>query len=308
MKSIDPTALDALVALADDGSFERAAQRLAVTQSAVSQRLRALETQCGRPLVVRSRPLRLTEAGSVLLRYARQMQALRAGAMRALDSASPVTERLPIAVNADSLATWLLAVLDPIVQEGLDAGHGLELVVDDQNFTHEWLRQGAVLGCVSAEPQALQGCLLRPLGCMRYTAVATRGFVDRMLPAGLHRGNFAQVPFLAFNRKDDMHHRWVAAAFDVASPRLNERYVPSSEAYAEAVRLGWGVGVLADLQSRGPLERGELVALAPEVTVDVMLYWHQWKLGVDAAAPSLLDRVGAALQDGGRRHLHPAPS
>ena len=73
MNLLDPAALEALAALAEAGSFERAAQLLSVTQSAVSQRLRALETQVGQLLVVRSRPLRMTEPGKVLLRYARQL-------------------------------------------------------------------------------------------------------------------------------------------------------------------------------------------------------------------------------------------
>ncbi|WP_163117537.1 LysR family transcriptional regulator, partial [Acinetobacter baumannii] len=63
MNGFDSAALDCLAALADELGFERAALRLAITQSAVSQRLRALEAQVGQPLVVRSRPLRLTEAG-----------------------------------------------------------------------------------------------------------------------------------------------------------------------------------------------------------------------------------------------------
>ena len=80
MQNFDPAALECLAALVDEGSFERAASRLSITQSAVSQRLRALEAAVGQPLVVRSRPLRLTEPGKVLLRFARQWQALRADA------------------------------------------------------------------------------------------------------------------------------------------------------------------------------------------------------------------------------------
>ena len=109
MDAFDPAALDCLAALADSGSFGGAAQRLSITQSAVSQRLRALETGLGRLLVVRSRPLRLTEPGKALLRYARQMHALRADIVRELGPAQTQDERLPIAVNADSLATWFMA-------------------------------------------------------------------------------------------------------------------------------------------------------------------------------------------------------
>ena len=171
-----------------------AAQRLSITQSAVSQRLRALETQVGQPLVVRSRPLRLTEAGKVLLRFARQLQALRVDVARELGERVAPQSRLAIAVNADSLATWVMPALDDLVQQGLREGYGLELVVDDQDFTHDSLRQGAVLGCVSTVAEALQGCRVQPLGVMRYVAVASPGFLAAQLGDGLHAGNFADTP------------------------------------------------------------------------------------------------------------------
>jgi LysR family transcriptional regulator (chromosome initiation inhibitor) len=303
MKDLDPAALDCLAALADDGHFERAAHRLSITQSAVSQRLRALEAQVGQLLVVRSRPLHLTDAGKVLLRFARQMQAMRADVALELGVGPQSGQRLPIAVNADSLATWVMPALDAVVQ----AGAALELVVDDQNFTHDWLRQGAVLGCVSTVKEALRGCRVVPLGSMRYTAVASPGFIARQLPQGLNRGNFAQVPFLVFNRKDDMQTQWVARAFGVRAPRLQESFVPSSEAYVRAALMGWGVGVVPRLQVSGLMDSGALVALRPEVELDVRLYWHQWRLGPDGAAPServaLLDRIGDALVAGAKASL-----
>ncbi|MED5620873.1 LysR family transcriptional regulator ArgP [Ideonella sp. BN130291] len=309
MRDLDPANLDCLAALADEGSFERAAQRLAVTQSAVSQRLRSLEAGVGAPLVVRARPLRLTEPGKVLLRFARQWHAMRADLARELGAGLSVQERLPIAVNADSLATWVLPALDALVQEGQERGWSLELVVDDQDFTHEWLRQGAVLGCVSTVEQALRGCQVLPLGMMRYAAVASPGFVQRWLPQGLTRGNFAQVPFLVFNRKDDMQTQWVARAFSVREPRLRECHVPASEAYLRAVEMGWGVGVLPELQAREAIARGSLQVLHPEVTVPVALYWHQWQLQTPADTPggrlALLNRVGSALAAGARNALGP---
>ena len=299
MNEFDPAALNCLAALADEQGFERAAQRLSITQSAVSQRLRALEAQVGQPLVVRSRPLRLTEAGKVLLRFARQLQALRVDVARELGERVAPQSRLAIAVNADSLATWVLPALDGLVQQGLREGYGLELVVDDQDFTHDSLRQGAVLGCVSTVAEALQGCRVQPLGVMRYVALASPGFVAR-LPEGLHAGNFADTPFLVFNRKDDTQVQWVAQAFGVRAPRLRERFVPSSEAYVRAAVMGWGVGVAPEIQVRGLVEAGQLVVLRPDVGVDVALYWHQWQLlGRDA----LLDRIGQALAEGAQRAL-----
>ena len=306
MNNLDPAALDCLAALADHGGFEAAAQQLAITQSAVSQRLRALEAQVGQPLVVRSRPLRLTEPGKVLLRFARQLQALRADVSRELGVQPTVGERLPVAVNADSLATWVLPALDALVHDGL----ALELVVDDQDFTHDWLRQGEVLGCVSTVSKALKGCRVVPLGVMRYIAVASPDFVARELkgsPSGLNEASFSHVPFLVFNRKDDMQRQWVTSAFGIASARLKARYVPSSEACVRAALMGWGVGVVPELQVRPLLASGALIALRPEVSIPIALHWHQWRLGPDGSPPSarvaMLDRVGAALASGARAAL-----
>jgi LysR family transcriptional regulator (chromosome initiation inhibitor) len=281
------------VALADEGSFERAAQRLAVTQSAVSQRLRALESQLGRPLVVRARPLRLTPAGQVLLRLARQWQALRVDAAAELGLPLPQL-RLPIAVNADSLATWVLPALDALLQH--EDALALEVLVDDQDFTHEWLRDGSALGCVSTQSEPLRGCSVQALGVMPYGAFASPDFVRRRLPQGLHPGNFASTPFVVFNRKDQMHQRWVEQALGLRAPRLLERHVPASEAYLRATLMGWGIGVLPLLQVREAVARGELLPLRPDVQLPVALYWHQWTLqAAPGAPPLLLERIGQAL-------------
>lgn len=313
MNALDPAGLECLAALVEAGSFDRAAQLLAITQSAVSQRLRALETHVGHPLVVRARPLRLTEPGKVLLRYARQMQVLRADAARELGATLAREERLPIAVNADSLATWVLPALDPLVRAGQRQGYGLELIVDDQDFTHDWLRQGEVLGCVSTVAQALRGCLCQPLGHMRYQAVASPVFMARMLPQGLNLHNFASLPFIVFNRKDDMQAQWVTRAFGIREPRLKERFVPSSEAGARAATMGWGVAVLPSLLASPLIAQGLLNPIHPDCTLDVALYWHQWKLGSSDDTPptphhsgSLVDQIGQALIQGARQALTPA--
>ena len=311
MNLLDPAALECLAALAEAGSFERAAQLLSITQSAVSQRLRALETQVGQLLVVRSRPLRMTEAGKVLLRYARQLQALRADAARELGASQSREERLPIAVNADSLATWVLGALDALVHAGQREGYGLELVVDDQDFTHDRLREGEVLGCVSTVSMALRGCSCQALGRMRYIAVASPAFVAQAMPEGLNEANFAKLPFIVFNRKDDMQAQWVSRAMGVPEPRLKERFVPSSEAGARAAVMGWGVAVIPELLARPHLDKGALVAIRPEVTIDVALHWHQWKLAgasddappAPSARPGLLEQIGHALAEGARSAL-----
>ena len=91
MNTFDPDALECLAAIVEEGGFERAAVRLSITQSAVSQRLRSLEIQVGTVLIVRSRPLKATSAGRLLLKHAMQMRLLRADLERDLKDLAPST-------------------------------------------------------------------------------------------------------------------------------------------------------------------------------------------------------------------------
>ncbi|MBP8225283.1 MAG: LysR family transcriptional regulator ArgP [Acidovorax sp.] len=293
MSTFDPAALECLAAIVEEGGFERAAQRLNVTQSAVSQRLRALEAQVGSVLIVRSRPLRPTSAGQLLLKHTKQMRLLRADLERDLQELAPSApggtredERISIAINADSIATWAMGALHDLVRQRLP----LEIIVDDQDFTQEWLRSGQVLGCVTTLKQALRGCKMVPLGAMPYLAVASAAFAQQYLPQGLTPHNFREVSFLSFNRKDDMASEFVARAFGLKRVALNHLFVPSAEGQMRAVAAGWAVGVVPELLARGALADGSMVDLAPGRALSIELYWHCWNLESE-----LLDALTAAL-------------
>ena len=295
MQHWDPAALECLAAIVETGGFERAAQRLHVTQSAVSQRLRALEEQAGSVLVVRSRPLRATRAGQVLLKHANQMRLLRADLDKELRDLAPhnanasMGASVALAINADSIATWALDALTPLIKEGVP----IEVITDDQDFTQEWLRTGAVLGCVTTLGQPLQGCCVQALGAMRYIAVAAPDFVSQQLPQGLQAHNFYKVPFLCFNRKDDMQSEFVGQLLGLSKVVLQSLYLPNSEAQVRAVEAGWGIGVLPELLVKQHLERGALVNVAPEMALSIELYWHCWNL-----ESLLLKQLTEALQKG----------
>jgi LysR family transcriptional regulator (chromosome initiation inhibitor) len=293
MSTFDPAALECLAAIVEEGGFERAAQRLNVTQSAVSQRLRALEAQVGSVLIVRSRPLRPTSAGQLLLKHTKQMRLLRADLERDLQELAPSApggtredERISIAINADSIATWAMGALHDLVRQRLP----LEIIVDDQDFTQEWLRSGQVLGCVTTLKQALRGCKMVPLGAMPYVAVASAAFAQQYLPQGLTPHNFREVSFLSFNRKDDMASEFVARAFGLKRVALNHLFVPSAEGQMRAVAAGWAVGVVPELLARGALADGSMVDLAPGRALSIELFWHCWNLESE-----LLDALTAAL-------------
>lgn len=238
MSIFDPVALECLAAIVEEGGFERAAVRLSITQSAVSQRLRSLEELVGTVLIVRSRPLKVTTAGRLLLKHAMQMRLLRADLERDLKGLAPgiagEDERVSIAVNADSIATWALPALSTLARQGL----GLEIITDDQDFTFDWLREGRVLGCVTTLRTTLRSCKVEPLGAMRYMAVADPGFAAARCPQGLNRHNFNTLPFIAFNRKDDLQTKFVASACGLKHVALSQMYVPSTEGQVTAVLAG----------------------------------------------------------------------
>ncbi len=299
MSTFDANAMECLAAILEEGGFERAALRLSITQSAVSQRLRALEVQVGTVLIVRSRPLRPTSAGRLLLRHALQMRLLRADLERDLQDLAPGTsggdeERISIAINADSIATWALPALSRLAHQGL----GLEIITDDQDFTIEWLREGRVLGCVTTVKQALRSCRLVPLGAMRYVAVAQADYAAVHCPQGLSPQNFRSLPFIAFNRKDDLQCEFVGRALQLQQIALRQLYVPSSQGQVRAVLDGWGVSVVPELQVRQHLQDGRLVDIAPGHALPVELYWHCWNLDsavLDALTSALTSAAAAAL-------------
>lgn len=78
--------LEYFVAVVEERSFTRAAQRERVAQPAVSAQIRRLERQVGQPLLTRSsRDVRLTQAGAAMLPHARAALAAIRDAQRAVD-------------------------------------------------------------------------------------------------------------------------------------------------------------------------------------------------------------------------------
>lgn len=283
---------ETLATIVDEGTLDAAARRLHITPSAVSQRLKTLEEQLGQVLIVRSKPTRPTEAGVAVLRLARQIALLEHDAVRELGVDDDVRFRLPVAVNADSLATWFL---EPLARVGRRHPVVFDLHRDDQDFTAGLLEAGTVLGAVTSRGTPVAGCRVVPLGIMRYEAVATPGFVAAWgLPGG-----FAQAPVVDFDRRDDLQSQWLAGqGVDAAAPPRH--FVPASSDFARAVRLGLGWGLLPAFQSADALAAGELVPLGGPA-VDVALHWQQWNL-----RSPLLDAVAAEIIGEAHRVLAPA--
>jgi len=280
---LDYASLSALTAVVREGSFERAARALHVTPSAVSQRIRLLEERIGCALVVRGQPCLATETGRRLCQHVDRVRLLEHelhGEVPTLEQDGDARVSLPIAVNADSLATWFAPAVAAFAANALVL---MDVAVDDQDHTSEWLRSGMVLAAVTGTSRPASGCNSRPLGAMRYLAAASPDFVERYFAKGVVASSLALAPSLVFNTKDELQSRWVR--------RLCHRHVellrhtlPSAQAFVTVAVAGMGWGLHPQSLIGNQLQDGSLVELVPNSSLDVPLYWQQAR-----AASSLLD-------------------
>lgn len=283
-----------LLAVVDEGTFDAAAAALHVTPSAISQRVKALEQRTGRVLLLRTKPVRPTESGEVVVRFARQLARLELDARTELgmaDTGEPA--RLSIAVNADSLATWFLPALSEVPEQIY-----FELHREDQDHTTALLREGVVMAAVTSSPDPVAGCSVRALGKMRYLPMASPAFQSRWLGDGPLRQALPEAPVVLFDRRDDLQDRLARKLTRGRGAGGRRHYVPSSEAFVRAVAAGLGWGMVPVAQAEPHLRDGTLVDLAPEHAIDVPLFWQQWKLdspALAAAAAVVASAAAAAL-------------
>lgn len=280
--------LDAVVTA---GSLDAAATALHITPSAVSQRLKALETRVGRVLLVRSKPARPTPAGQVVLRLAKQVIALEQDALAALGLAEDGPAEVALAVNADSLATWFLPALAPLAGQVV-----FDLHRDDQEFTAGLLESGTVTAAVTAQDRPVAGCSVRALGAMRYLAAAAPRFVAAWFPDGITAQAFARAPVVDFDRRDDLQSRYLAA-LGVPIGQPPRHHVPASHDFTAAVLLGMGWALIPEHHATAPIADGRLIPLGGP-PVDVRLFWQRWKF-----ESVLLARIEDAVVGAARAEL-----
>jgi LysR family transcriptional regulator (chromosome initiation inhibitor) len=292
--------LSALAAVIEQAGFERAAQVLGLSQSAVSQRIKLLEARIGQPVLVRVTPPAPTDIGRRLLNHVQQVRLLERdlqSVVPALDEGG-MPERLRIALNADSLATWWApAVGDFCMEQGLLT----DLVVEDQDVGLKRMRAGEVAACLCGSERPVAGARSVLLGAMRYRALASQAFVTRYFPAGVNPLAVAKTPALVFGPDDFLQHRYLASLG--VEEGFQHHLCPSSEGFIRMIEAGMGWGLVPQLQVREQLARGTLVELLPDRPIDVPLYWHHWRNG-----GQLLTRLTEHLAKNAGQWLVPLPA
>jgi LysR family transcriptional regulator, chromosome initiation inhibitor len=277
---LDPAQLAALAAVHRRGSFDLASAELRVTPSAISQRIKALEELTGTLLIRRGTPCTATDTGLRLIRHHDEVALLESTLTADLPGLSAGPATLRIAVNADSLATWVIPAL--AATEGLL----FDLVIDDQEVSQDWLRRGEVVAAITSHPGPLQGCDTLPLGALRYRATASLLYMAHWFGTGVTPESLTRAPTITFSDQDRLQDRWVARHLSkVGRHALPTHRMASSQAFVDACLAGLGWGMNPEALIRDHLATGRLVELAPDAPLDTPLYWQFTRLSAKALAP-----------------------
>ncbi|MBA5636856.1 ArgP/LysG family DNA-binding transcriptional regulator [Duganella sp. LX20W] len=275
MGNLDYRALAVLDAVASHGSFEKAALALGISQSAVSQRIKALEDASGRLLIVRGQPAVPTGLGQRLVSHHRNVKLMEAALD--IDLGNPVSmPEIALAVDAASLATWFPLSLQPLLSPPRCQ---LQVQAAAPELALHLVHEGSVFGCVAASAPAgadqPNGPNVTPLGLMRYVCVATPVFAGHWFGDGFSAEAVALAPAVVSD--GELMARYLAGAVQVQGAYPHHT-MPLSPAYGECIHGGLAYGLLPLPQVRGALAQDRLVDLAPEQHVDVALAWHAWNL------------------------------
>lgn len=288
---LDYSSLTAVAAVVREGSFEKAARTLNVTPSAISQRVKLLEERLGGVLIVRGQPCKATEVGRLLCRHVEQVGMLEHelhNVLPRLDGKGhdPEPVKIRVAVNADSLATWFIRAIAKFVETDRAL---VDVALDDQEHTQEWLRSGDVQAAVTSDNRPVQGCDSVPLGKLYYQAVGSPAYVRKYFPKGVTPAALAGAPSLTFNHKDRLQAKWVRSVCrrDMDIPA---HWLPSSQAFIDATVAGIGWGMNPSVLVKSRLRDGSLVELLPGRGLSVPLYWQHSRLQM-----SMLTRLTRAV-------------
>lgn len=268
---LDYRGLEAFDAIISQQSFEKAAKLLHLTQSAVSQRLKALENFYGAPLMSRSVPYTPTGVGSELLVHYKKVMHLENELMASKEASSSFS----LALNRDSLETWFLEVLC-----GLKwlKSCPITLVAEDQKKTLKSLKKGEVLACISSQKEALKGCFSTHLVDMTYCLVVSSSLVSshQLKRQGLKA--LKDIPFLKYDLDDDLHEEYFQFHFNQSTDALKKHIVPSVRGFKAFVEKGLGFALIPLIDIYKELNSKKIIECFPLKRWSVPLYWHYWDM------------------------------
>ncbi|MCY7296306.1 LysR family transcriptional regulator ArgP [Alteromonas sp. a30] len=288
---LDYKTLEAFTNVVEQGSFERAADYMGLTQSAVSQRVKLLESRLGKPVLIRGAELLTTEVGQALLNHVSKVRLLEEQLSTTVALPDAEAVRIRLAVNADSLSCWWFpAVADYLGRQNLM----LDIVIEDQNYGLERMKKGDVSACLCTSPKPLQGARCAFVGDLECALYASPSFTARYFPQGLTAEAVAKAPAVIYGYKDELHD---VVMKDLAiKARYPFHVCPSSDGIEQMINAGMAYGILASKQAQRSVDSGKCIRLteiADTPSLNIPLYWHYWRQGTE-----LFEKLITLMQKG----------
>ncbi|HEV3149506.1 MAG TPA: LysR family transcriptional regulator [Acidobacteriaceae bacterium] len=301
---MDLQQLETFLAVAEERSFSRAAQRLLRTQPAVSQVIRKLEDELGESLFERtSRDGSLTAAGEVLRAYAERMVGLRAEAASAVRELKTL-ERGQLTLAANEYTTlYLLPLLDRFRHISPHISLAVQRSLASR-IPDDLLARRAELGVLSFRPDPEQ---FRSI-VVYSDAVAFVVHAGHPL-AGRRRAHLRELGaqnFVAHNVASPLRRQIVATFAEHKTPLNIGVELPSLEAMKRFVAMGNGVAFVPELAAAREIELGELVKVPiAEVKMERQLRLVHRRAGtLSHSAVAFLQAVRAFSMERGRPYLY----
>jgi len=263
--------LEAFVAIANHKTVHGAAGELHITQTAVTQRIRALEARLGTSLFVRTRRgMMLTPEGEALLRYCHAAHELEGEALASIQGAGKETA-IPFCITGPTsiMRSRILPQCFPIMKEFPNLL--MQFDINDLENRVRSLRAGesqlAVIERENVAPE-MEHKLLRP---ERYVLVCASSWKNRKL-----RDIIQTERIIDYDPVDRVTYNYLKH-FELLEVAQHERYFANrTDLLAMMLTAGFGYGVLALEFSRPYIERKELIVLnAGKIFENVMaLAWY----------------------------------
>lgn len=263
--------LQAFIAIVKNATVHGAANDLGLTQTAVTQRIRALEKELGVTFFLRSRKgMQLTQEGEALLRYCQGAEDLEGQALNLINSAGKnrtveVNMTGPTSIMTSRIVSQCANLYNDWPQLGLN------FIITDTEDRLQMLKSGAAtLAILSPDsvPNELDSKMIKP---DRYVLVASKKWKGRRLNDILTSERL--IDFYETDQTSLNYLKQFNLGSTLSRPRL---FVNNNEAIIKLFYQGVGFGTLTQDIARPYLDKGDLITLNGGATMDdpLALTWY----------------------------------
>jgi len=253
---MDLAELQVFLTVAREGSFSRAAERLYRTQPAVSLAIRKLEESLGQPLFVRgARPVRLTDAGTLLREYAERLLNLRDEVKKGLlDLEGLKRGELSLGVNESSIHALL-----PAVAKFREQHPGVQVRLHrmfSRDIPHEVVNYRLDLGAVSFVPRDAQLQATEILKDELTFVVPPKHALAKRREVGIEE--LSKEQFVAHIVESPFRRRVIELFARHRTPLNMPIEMPTIESIKRFVQMGMGVAIVPRMCVTWEVEHGWL--------------------------------------------------